>query len=592
MPQSDQESASVMHAHRIIEDAWEELRRSPSVQQQLGIVPARLPSISLEEAQRRSEVGHSLLKRLDALQSASLPHDLALTLRLVRFRAGMWARESDWYWLVVDPLGAGFFGLFAPTAYCGGFLLHTLHDQFAAFRFAEAGDADRYLALIADYARLIDEFTARTLGQAKRGIRMPAVQVRQARELLSRFKSGARRVLAVDEARTQGSSSRRLSDEVARRVEQAVEPAFDRAISALSDDYLAQAPERVGMSQYQSGEEVYAELVKLNTTLALSPEEVHAEGHRRMEEIETSMELIRSERGFRQDKAGFLAQLKQDVRWRASTVEGVQGVFQRYMDRLNVRFDEYFPRRPKAPCRTAALPQSLEGSMTFGYYDAPQRGRLEGIYLFNAKNLTNQSLFNVAALTYHELLPGHHLHLSTQQENEALHPFRTFSSVNAYNEGWAEYAATLAGEMGLYEVPEERYGRLVMDAFLTSRLVVDTGMNALGWSLAQAREYMREHSGMTEVEILTETVRYSCDIPAQALAYKLGDAKIFALRDRMSAALGPAFTIKDFHEAVLGPGAMPFPELEWHVEHEIETRKARRLSDQPGVGLGGRVSPG
>jgi uncharacterized protein (DUF885 family) len=519
-----------------------------------------------------------LLKRLDALQGASLPHDLELTLRLVRFRAGMWAREADWYWLVVDPLGVGFFGLFLPTAYCGGFLLHTLHDQFAAFRFVEAGDADRYLALIADYARLIDEFTARTL--------------RQARELLSRLKSGARRVLAVEEARTLGISGRRLSDEVVHRVEQAVEPAFDRALSLLADDYLVQAPERVGMSQYPSGDEVYAQLVKLYTTLALSPEEVHAEGHRRMEEIETSMELIRSKQGFRQDKAGFLAQLKQDARWRASTVEGVQGVFQRYMDRLNVRFDEYFPLRPKAPCRTAALPQALEGSMTFGYYDAPQKGRPEGIYLFNAKNLTSQSLFNLAALTYHELLPGHHLHLSTQQENEALHPFRSFGFVNAYNEGWAEYAATLAGEMGLYEAPEERYGRLVMDAFLTSRLVVDTGMNALGWSLALAREYMREHSGMTEVEILTETVRYSCDIPAQALAYKLGDAKIFALRDRMSEALGPAFTMKAFHEAVLGPGAMPFPDLEWHVEHEIERRKARRQSDQPGVGLGGRVSPG
>ena len=99
-----------------------------------------------------------------------------------------------------------------------------------------------------------------------------------------------------------------------------------------------------------------AQLVKLHTTLALSPEEVHAEGHRRMEEIETSMELIRSERGFSQDKAGFLAQLKQDARWRASTVEGVQGVFQRYMDRLNVRFDEYFPcnrghRVARRPCR-------------------------------------------------------------------------------------------------------------------------------------------------------------------------------------------------------------------------------------------------
>lgn len=591
MQRHEHNDLRLIEAFRIVEDAWDELRGSPFVQQQLGVTPARLPCVALEEVQRRSELGRSLLKRLDTLHAASLPHDLDLTLRLVRFRAAVWAREADWYWLVVDPLGEGFFGLFLPTAYCGGFLLNTLHDQLGAFRFSEAGDADRYLALVEDYARLIDEFTARTTGQARRGIRMPTVQVRQARELLSRFKSGARRALAVKEERIQGISRRRLSDEVARRIEQAVEPAFDRALTVLSDDYLVHAPERVGMSQYPGGEEVYAELVKLHTTLQLSPAEVHAEGHRRMEEIETSMERIRCEQGFRQDKAGFLGQLKQDASWRASTIEDVQGMFQRYMDRLNVRFDEYFSLRPKALCRTAPLPQALEGSMTFGYYDAPRKERAEGIYFFNAKNLTSQSLFNLAALTYHELLPGHHLHLSRQQENDALHPFRTHSSVNAYNEGWAEYAAMLAGEMGLYEAPEERYGRLVMDAFLTSRLVVDTGMNALGWSLEQAREYMREHSGMAEAEILTETVRYSCDIPAQALAYKLGDAKIIALRDRMSEALGPAFTMKDFHEAVLGPGAIPLPELEWHMEHEIERRKVRPPSDQLGVGFGGRVSP-
>ena len=210
--------------------------------------------------------------------------------------------------------------------------------------------------------------------------------------------------------------------------------------------------------------------------------------------------------------------------------------------------------------------------MTFGYYDAPQKGREEGIYLFNAKNLTSQSLFNIAALSYHELLPGHHLHLSLQQENAALHPFRTFNYVNAFNEGWAEYAANLAGEIGLYQEPEERYGRLVMDAFLTSRLVVDTGMNVLGWSLERARDYMRAHSGMTETEIQTETLRYSCDIPAQALAYKLGDTKLLALRERFRQTLGSAFSMRDFHAAVLDPGALPFAELEWHLEHEFKRR--------------------
>ena len=147
---------------------------------------------------------------------------------------------------------------------------------------------------------------------------------------------------------------------------------------------------------------------------------------------------------------------------------------------------------------------------------------------------------------------------------------RTHSFVNAYNEGWAEYAATCAGEIGMYERPEERYGRLVMDAFLTCRLVVDTGMNALGWPLERAREYMRAHSGMAETEVLSETLRYSCDLPGQALAYKLGDTQIMALRERMRGALGPKFDLKSFHSAVLGPGALPMTDLEWHVDWQIE----------------------
>jgi uncharacterized protein (DUF885 family) len=244
-------------------------------------------------------------------------------------------------------------------------------------------------------------------------------------------------------------------------------------------------------------------------------------------------------------------------------------VFQRYIDRLQPKLRDCFAAVPRAAYGVSPLPLELQGSMTYGYYDAPREGRPEGRYLFNSGNLVKQGLFTLAALTYHELLPGHHLHFAAQYENESLHPFRKYNFVNAFNEGWAEYAAALAGEMGLYEEPEERYGRLVMDAFLTSRLVVDTGMNALGWSLQRARDYMRRHSGMAEREILTESIRYSCDIPGQALAYKLGDAHIVALRELMRQALGQRFCLKAFHSAVLNGGAMPLSELDWHIEQTL-----------------------
>ena len=218
----------------------------------------------------------------------------------------------------------------------------------------------------------------------------------------------------------------------------------------------------------------------------------------------------------------------------------------------------------------APLPEALSSAMTFGYYAPQTLDQDKGLFIFNSVNLSKGPLNNIGALNYHELVPGHHFHLATQQENETLHPLRQRSIVNAYNEGWAEYAATFAGEIGMYREPEERFGRLMMDAFLTCRLVVDTGMNVLGWTIEEARQYLRNNGFMPEAEIHSETIRYSCDMPGQALAYKLGDTFLYDARERMRTALGDRFDIRDFHDAVLKPGALPLPLLKQHVERETE----------------------
>lgn len=561
-------------ALRIVDDAWEEVRGGPWVRTQLGAPLERLPDLSPAAAERRSRVGRSLLERIQGIDLGGLPNDVALSVRLVRYRAATWVREAEWYWMVIDPIGVGFFGMFLPTAYCAGLLLNFIHGQLAAFCFSEQGDLDRYLGLIADYARLLDQIAERTQGQAERGIRMPKTQVAQARVLLTALRSSCRVNLGVKPERLGRLNGDRFHRDLEARLSGQVEPSFDRALRVLSDDYLALAPQTVGIAQYEGGRAIYAELVKLHTTLDLTPEQVHARGLERLAGIEQQMQLIRQERGMADAKA-FNQHLQTDARFLADTIDGVKAVFQRYIDRLKPRFAECFHAPPTASYSIAPLPEALQASMTFGYYDAPRPQRPEGVYLFNAANLTRQSLFTIGALTYHELVPGHHLHLSTQQANEALHPFRAHSFFNAYNEGWAEYAATLAGEIGMYETSEERYGRLAMDAFLTCRLVVDTGMNVLGWSLERAREYLRAHTVMAEAEVCSETIRYSCDIPAQSLAYKLGDTEILGLRERMRAALGPAFDIRDFHGAVLSPGGLPLPELGWHIEREIERLSAR-----------------
>jgi uncharacterized protein (DUF885 family) len=488
----------------------------------------------------------------------------------VRFRAQAWSHEAEWYWVVADPIGIGLFGLFLPTAYCGGWLLGMVHGLLASFSFADRGDCDRYLALVADYERLMGQFAERTTEQAKRGVLIPAPQVKQAQKIVSAFKSRASDNLRVSPQRLAGvANTTEFLRQLDLCISDKVVPAFDRVLACFDASYLAKAPEGVGIGQYPNGPEIYAELVKLHTTLDLSPEEVSTRGRERMEQIHESMAAIRAEVGFKGDAADFLEHLKGDSRWRANTTEGIASVFQGYMDRLKPYLSSHFPDDPAADYGVAPLPEALEASMTYGYYDPPRPDRSQGLYRFNSKNLRERSLVHLGALIYHELMPGHHLQFALQQENRALHSFQRYSSVNACNEAWAEYAATFAGEIGLYQSPEERYGRLIMDAFLTSRLVVDTGMNVFGWSLERAREYMRENSGMAEAEIASETLRYSSDIPAQALAYKLGDTRIYQLRDHMQATLGARFSLKQFHTSVLDAGSLPLEDLAWHLEHEI-----------------------
>jgi uncharacterized protein (DUF885 family) len=556
-------------ADALVEDAWGELRRSPYVQLQMSVVPNRLPDVSFAEAERKSVLGCSLLNRLKAIDTSVLPHDLALTLRLVRFRAQIWAREADWYWTVIDPRGIGSFGLFLPTAYTGGYLLNFVHNQLGGLAIGSKYDLEQYIALVADYVRLVDQFTLRTAGQAERGILMPRVQILQARMLLNAFRENAKRNLGLAPQRLGGLDARSHLSQLNRLIELEIEPAFERALLGLNEEYYSSAPEGVGMGQYPGGSELYGELVKLHTTLEMTPEEIHRRGVDRMSQIESSKRAIRDGLAFSGDETGFIEMLSRDGRWRAGDVNAIATVFERYLARLRPHLEKNFLVLPSSPCGVEELPAALEESMTYGYYDTPRRSTLRGRYLFNSRNMTRQALLHVAALAYHELLPGHHLHFATQQENAELHPFRKYNFVNAYNEGWAEYAATLAGELGMYETIEEQYGRLIMDSFLTCRLVVDTGMNVLGWSLERARDYMRSHSGMSEGEISTETIRYSCDRPAQALAYKLGDTIMLSLRERMRSALGSHFDIRRFHAAVLGPGALPLQDLQWHVEHEI-----------------------
>jgi uncharacterized protein (DUF885 family) len=255
--------------------------------------------------------------------------------------------------------------------------------------------------------------------------------------------------------------------------------------------------------------------------------------------------------------------------------------------RIRPLVDRWFARRPRAEGGVERLDPALEGAMTFGYYDPPRPGRERGVYFYNGSKPESRSLLLAAPLVYHELVPGHHFQIGLQRENTELVPLRQESFATAFVEGWAEYASALAGEMGLYADPRDAAGRLMMESFIAARLVVDTGMNALGWSRERAMDYLRANTFQAEGEIATESLRYSCDIPGQALAYKMGALHIRALRERAERELGPRFDIRRFHDLVLGGGSLPLRVLEERVARWIAASTSPRRT---GRALGGRGS--
>jgi uncharacterized protein (DUF885 family) len=181
-------------------------------------------------------------------------------------------------------------------------------------------------------------------------------------------------------------------------------------------------------------------------------------------------------------------------------------------------------------------------------------------------------------MIYHELVPGHHFHVASQQENTALHPLQTANyAFFGYNEGWGEYGASLAIGAGAFDDPYSLYGRYLNESHVYARLVLDTGLNHFGWTLPQARAYLREATLLTDQEIETDVLRYSTDLPAQALAYGIGFDEIWQLRHRAERALGARFDVRDFHDIVLGSGSMPLGVLEQEVDSYIKRKQDSAL---------------
>jgi uncharacterized protein (DUF885 family) len=267
--------------------------------------------------------------------------------------------------------------------------------------------------------------------------------------------------------------------------------------------------------------------------------------------------------------AATLHALREDPALHFGTREEIEATARASLERANGAIGEWFGRLPKAPCEVVVMPAHEEKHSTIAYYREPAAdGSRPGQYYVNTYAPETRPRYEAETLAFHEAVPGHHLQLAIMQEVEELPSFRRFNGSTAYIEGWGLYTERLSEEMGLLSTETDRFGVLSFDAWRAARLVVDTGMHALGWTRQQAIDFMVEHTALGENNIANEVDRY-ISYAGQALAYKLGQLELLRLRSEARERQGPGFDIRRFHDAVLEQGALPLPVLRGVVERTL-----------------------
>lgn len=354
----------------------------------------------------------------------------------------------------------------------------------------------------------------------------------------------------------------RLYAELRDVVSSKLVPAFVRYRDFLRDELKPKArTEKEGLAGLPDGDDCYRATIASHVGLPMSPTELHELGLKEIARTDAELAALGARALGTKGLEETIAKLRGDKSLYFTSREEILATAQKALDRAKAATPKVFSELPKTDCIMREIPEYEAPYTTIAYYRQPHYdGSKPGEYFVNTYKPETRPRFELEALTWHESIPGHHTQIALSQELGAMPAFRKLDGSTAYVEGWALYTERLADELGLYTADLDRIGKVSYDAWRASRLVVDTGLHAMGWSRGQAEEFMRVHTALTEANISNEVDRY-IGWPGQALAYKVGQLEILKLRREAEAKLGKKFDIKGFHHAVLGAGAVTLPVL-------------------------------
>ena len=440
--------------------------------------------------------------------------------------------------------------------------------------FKTVRDYDNFLKRIDGFETWVETAIANMREGIKRGIVQPRVVVERTLPQLeamvvkdvkdSLFYQPIKRL----PAQFSDAEHDRLAAAYTDAIERKIIPAYRRLITFLREEYLSQSRDTIAWSDLPGGHDWYDYLVRNQTTTELAPDEIFQLGMDEIARIKIEMERLRDKSGLHGTLEEFSRHLSKTASRpfasRDSLIKGYQAIRQTVTPHLA----QLFGRLPTAPFEVRTIEEFRERSAPSQYWSASPDGSRPGIFYVNASGIEKTPRRASESLFLHEAVPGHHFQISLQQEQKDLPRFQRFGGYTAFVEGWALYAESLGGELGLYKELDQNFSRLSSELFRAVRLVVDVGLHRKGWSREQAMKFMMDTTMTGEGGAALEIDRYIAN-PAQALAYKIGQLKISRIRAKAEKAFGSRFDIRAFHDELLKDGSLPLSLLEVKMDRWI-----------------------
>lgn len=553
---------------RLLADEWErQLRESPESATHSGDTrfDDRWTDLRPEAIAEREAGDRRALAAARAIDRAALSADERLDLDVFTWRMVQAVeRQRFREWL-------------EPVSHKGG--VQTADDIVEVTRWRTADDFRRYLRRLQALPALVDQNIALlraglAAGQVPPKVLMQRVPAQiRAQVVADPRQSPFWRAFTRWPAGVPAAEREAVEREAATVLREQVVPAYARLLAFFEAEYLPKTRATVAATDRPDGAAYYDFVARESTTTTMSADEIHALGLAEVQRIAAAMEKLKAETGFSGTMPAFFEFLRTDPRFFEKTPAALLQRYQALAKRVDPELVKVFRRIPRLPYGVRAIADNIAPDTTTAYYQlAAPDGSRPGFYYVNLYKPETRPTWEMVPLTLHEAVPGHHAQFARALEMEGVSLFRRTASFTAYAEGWALYAEQLGHEMGLYDDPYDRFGQLAYEQWRAVRLVIDTGLHAKGWTREQAIDYFRRHVPKTDQDIVNEVDRYIA-WPGQALAYKIGQLRISALRAKAERTLGAAFDLRDFHDEVLATGSVPLAVLEARIDEWIATRR-------------------